>query len=163
MKTAASEIISESPDETVRIGRALGKLLEPGDVVALIGPLGAGKTCLARGVAKGIGADPKTVTSPTFVLINEYEGGMPLYHFDAYRLSGAGDMYALGSDEYFSGGGACLVEWADRVEESLPEEHLRVLIEITGQSSRAIRFEARGERCCRLVEELKTRDGHEWH
>lgn len=155
MKTAASEIISESPEETVRIGRALGKLLEPGDVVALIGPLGAGKTCLTRGVAEGMGADPETVTSPTFVLINEYEGGIPLYHFDAYRLSGAGDMYALGSDEYFSGGGACLVEWADRVEECLPEEHLRVLIEITGQSSRAIRLKARGERCCRLLEKLK--------
>jgi len=155
VKTAASEIISESPEQTARIGRSLGKLLEPGDVVALIGILGAGKTCLTRGVAQGIGADPETVTSPTFVLINEYEGGIPLYHFDVYRLSGADDMYALGSDEYFSGGGACLVEWADRVEECLPEEHLRVVITVSGASCRVIRLEARGERYCRLLEKLK--------
>jgi len=155
VKTTEAEIISESVEETVRIGQALGRLLEPGDVVALIGPLGAGKTCLTRGVAQGIGADPDTVTSPTFVLINEYQGTIPLYHFDAYRLNGAADMYALGSDEYFSGNGACLIEWADRVIGCLPEEHLRVVIEVTGRSTRRIRLDARGKRYCELVDKLK--------
>ena len=154
MNITQAEVISESVEQTMRIGRALGKLLEPGDVVALIGQLGAGKTCLTRGVAEGVGADPDIVTSPAFVLVKEYEGLIPLYHFDAYRLAGAADMYALGSDEYFSGDGACLVEWANRVEECLPKEHLRAIIEITGPSTRKIRLEARGERYRELVEKL---------
>lgn len=154
MKNAETEIISESVEETLCIGRALGGLLEPGDVVALIGTLGAGKTCLTRGVAQGAGANPDFVTSPTFVLINEYQGTIPLYHFDAYRLDGPDDMYALGSDEYFAGNGACLVEWADRVAGCLPDEHLRVIIEIIGRSSRRIRLEARGGRYCELVAKL---------
>jgi len=148
------EIISESVDETLRIGRVLGGLLQPGDVVALIGRLGAGKTCLTRGAAEGAGADPEHVTSPTFVLINEYEGRLTVYHFDAYRLCGADDMLALGSDEYFSGDGACLVEWADHVAESLPEEHLRVTMEVAGAQRRRIEVEGRGERYCRMVREL---------
>jgi len=152
--TKQAEIVSDSVKQTTLIGRALGLLLEPGDVIALIGDLGAGKTCLTRGVALGMGANPDFVTSPTFVLINEYQGFIPLYHFDAYRLRGADDMYALGSDEYFSGNGACLVEWADRVEEALPDEHLRITIEIAGPAARRIRIEARGPRYCRLLDEL---------
>jgi len=161
VKTGQWEITSESVERTVAIGRALGKLLEPGDVVALIGQLGAGKTCFTRGVAEGMGANPEIVTSPTFVLINEYQGFMPLYHFDAYRLRGADDMYALGWDEYFAGNGACVVEWADRVEDCLPDEHLRVVIEIDEPGRRTIHFDARGDRYCGLVKELlgKLKEG----
>jgi tRNA threonylcarbamoyladenosine biosynthesis protein TsaE len=151
MKKSTTEIKSSLVAETLAIGRELGKLLEPGDVVALVGQLGTGKTHFTRGVAEGVGADPDIVTSPTFVLINEYEGAIPLYHFDAYRLSGADDMFALGSDEYFSGNGACLVEWADRVEECLPDEYFRITIEIAGATARSIRFEAFGERYCGLL------------
>ena len=153
-ETKQAEIASHSAGQTTQIGRKLGGLLEPGDVIALVGDLGAGKTCLARGVAEGIGANPDTVTSPTFVLINEYQGTIPLYHFDAYRLRGADDMYALGADEYFAGNGACLVEWADRVEEALPDDYLRITIEITGPAARAIRLEARGSRYCSLLNDL---------
>lgn len=149
-----AELTSESVERTIEIGRRLGALLEPGDVVALVGQLGAGKTCLTRGVAEGIGADPDIVTSPTFVLINEYEGAIPLYHFDAYRLSCPADMQALGSDEYFAGNGACLVEWADRVEECLPDDYLRVTILIDGPTSRRIRLDARGARHCELLAKL---------
>jgi len=155
VKTTQAQIISRSEAETLRIGQALGRLLQPGDVIALIGPLGAGKTRLTRGVAQGLGADPDAVTSPTFVLINEYQGEIPLYHFDAYRLNSAADMYALGCDEYFSGDGASIIEWADRVIGCLPDEHLRVVIEVTGQFTRRIRLDARGRRYCELVAELK--------
>ena len=154
METRQGEIISDSAQQTTQIGRKLGGLLQPGDVIALVGDLGAGKTCLTRGVAEGIGANPDIVTSPTFVLINEYQGRIPLYHFDAYRLHGADDMLALGSDEYFAGSGVCLVEWADRVEDALPDEYLRITIEITGPSGRAIRLEARGPRYCNLLSDL---------
>ena len=150
-----SELSSHSIARTQAIGRALGRLLEPGDVIALVGQLGAGKTCLTRGIAEGVGANPDIVTSPTFVLINEYQGFIPLYHFDAYRLRSADDMHALGCEEYFDGNGACLIEWADRVEECLPDEHLRVTIEVSGPAERTIRFEPRGERYRELVEKLK--------
>ena len=100
---------------TEAFGRRLGSLLFPGAVVALIGPLGAGKTHLARAVAAGLGVpDPRVVTSPTFVLIQEYAGRLPVYHFDAYRLRGESDLSELGVHEYFEGDGVCLVEWADR-------------------------------------------------
>ena len=157
MQTKQAQFTSESVQQTTAIGRALGELLEPGDVIALIGQLGAGKTCFTRGVAEGMGANPDVVTSPTFVLINEYQGFIPLYHFDAYRLHNADDMYALGCEEYFSGNGACLVEWADRVEECLPEEHLRIVIEVAGTHRRVIRFDARGERYAELIEKLKKK------
>ncbi len=101
---------------TEAFGRRLGGLLFPGAVVALIGPLGAGKTHLVRAVAAGLGVpDPRVVTSPTFVLIQEYAGRLPVYHFDAYRLRGENDFSDLGAHEYFEGEGVCLVEWADRV------------------------------------------------
>jgi len=146
---------SNSVERTQAIGRALGRLLEPGDVIALIGQLGAGKTCFTRGIAEGVGADPDIVTSPTFVLINEYQGFIPLYHFDAYRLRSVHDMYALGCEEYFDGNGACLVEWADRVEECLPQEHLRVVLEVIGRDERRITFDPRGARYRELVEKLR--------
>jgi len=151
------EIVSESVDETLRVGRELGGLLQAGDVVALVGQLGAGKTCLTRGVAEGAGADPSEVTSPTFVLINEYEGRLPVYHFDAYRLSGADDMFALGSEEYFSGDGACLVEWADHVAECLPDEYLRLTMEIAGANRRRISVDGLGERSRSIIQGLARR------
>jgi len=155
VREAGAEYVSESPAQTHAIGRALGESLHAGDVIALIGQLGAGKTCLVRGVAEGAGADPQQVSSPTFVLIQEYEGRIPLYHFDAYRLQGPGDMDDLGAEEYFSDGGACLVEWAERVEASLPSEHLRLVFEIIDEHTRRIRFEAQGERYRSLVEDVK--------
>lgn len=124
-------------DATEAFGRRLGALLFPGAVVALIGPLGAGKTHLARAIAEGLGIDdPNAVTSPTFVLIQEYPGHIPVYHFDAYRLASGREFAGLGVEEYFSGNGVCLVEWADRVPEELPAERLSITLEIVGEHGR---------------------------
>jgi tRNA threonylcarbamoyladenosine biosynthesis protein TsaE len=140
---------------TTAVGRRLGGLLFPGAVVALVGPLGAGKTHLVRAVAEGLGvADNRVVSSPTFVLIQEYDARLPVYHFDAYRLGAVGEFFDLGAHEYFEGTGVCLVEWADRVEGALPAEHLRVTIEVTGETSRRLTVEARGERYADLLREL---------
>ena len=109
----------ELPDLTATesFGRRLGSLLFPNAVVALIGPLGAGKTHLVRAIAEGLGiANPAAVTSPTFTLIHEYSARLPIYHFDAYRLNSADEFLDLGATEYYEAGGVCLIEWADRVE-----------------------------------------------
>ncbi len=133
---------------TEAFGRRLAGLLFPGAVVALIGPLGAGKTQLARAVAEGLGvADGRVVTSPTFVLIQEYAGRLPVYHFDAYRLRGEADFFDLGVHEYFEGDGVCLVEWADRAEGALPAERLQVRLTVVGETARRAKVEGFGQRC----------------
>src|SRR5262249_49858175 len=108
-------------DATNAFGHRLGALLFPGAVVALVGPLGAGKTPLTRAIAEGASVtNPRAVTSPTFVPIQEYPGRLPVYHFDAYRLGGPGQFLDLGVREYYEMGGVCVIEWADRVEPALP-------------------------------------------
>jgi tRNA threonylcarbamoyladenosine biosynthesis protein TsaE len=140
---------------TQAFGRQLGRLLFPGSVLALVGPLGAGKTHLVRAVAEGLDvSDSRLVTSPTFVLIQEYPGRLPIYHFDAYRLAGAGPFADLGVAEYLEGEGVCLIEWADRVEACLPEEYLRITLRITGETAREVTLEARGERYERFLEAM---------
>src|SRR3954467_15471168 len=112
---------------TEAFGRRLGGLLFPGAVVALVGRLGAGKTHLTRAIAEGLGVrNPAGVNSPTFVLIQEYPARLPVYHFDAYRLSGPREFAELGVEEYFHGDGVSIIEWADRVEATLPVEQLRI-------------------------------------
>jgi tRNA threonylcarbamoyladenosine biosynthesis protein TsaE len=140
---------------TEAFGRRLGSLLFPGTVVALIGPLGAGKTHLVRAVAEGLGVtDARVVTSPTFVLIQEYEGRLPIYHFDAYRLRGAGDLIDLGVHEYFEGDGVCLVEWADRAQEILPQEHLRLELVVVSETARRAVLKGVGGRYEALIRAL---------
>lgn len=139
------------PAATHQLGLALAARLGPGDVVALLGPLGAGKTQLCRALAEGLGADPRAVTSPTFVLIQEYAGRVPVYHFDAYRLAGAAPFAELGAAEYLEGDGVCLVEWADRVEAALPADHLRVELAVTGETSRRARLTATGPRAAAVL------------
>src|SRR5205807_8290043 len=137
-------------------GRRLAGLLFPGAVVGLVGPLGAGKTHLVRAVAEGLGiADPGAVSSPTFVLIQEYDARLPVYHFDAYRLHGEAEFFDLGAHEYFAGDGVCLVEWADRVPGCLPRERLTVRLEITGETARRAVVEASGGRYDAIVEGLR--------
>ena len=116
-------LISKSPAETVRIGRILGEGLQAGDVVALTGELGAGKTCLTQGIACGLGVPENyAVTSPTFTLINEYPGReAALIHVDLYRLQGAADLADTGYEEYLSGGGVVVIEWADKIPEAVPD------------------------------------------
>jgi tRNA threonylcarbamoyladenosine biosynthesis protein TsaE len=133
--------------ETERLGRRLGELLFPGTVIALVGQLGAGKTHLTRAIAEGLGvSNPAAVNSPTFVLIQEYPARFPIYHFDAYRLSGPREFQELGTDEYFGGEGVCIVEWADKVEATLPAEHLRIDIRVVSENERQFDITATGER-----------------
>ena len=140
---------------TDAFGRQLAALLFPGAVVALIGPLGAGKTQLVRAIAEGLGIpDSRVVTSPTFVLIQEYSARLPIFHFDAYRLNSEAEFDDLGTQEYYDGGGVCLIEWADRVPGSLPPEHLRITLEPTGPTSRGITLEAVGSRYESILHQL---------
>ncbi|MBA4187989.1 MAG: tRNA (adenosine(37)-N6)-threonylcarbamoyltransferase complex ATPase subunit type 1 TsaE [Planctomycetaceae bacterium] len=137
---------------TEAFGRRLGELLFPGTVIALVGQLGAGKTHLTRAVAEGLGVrNPAAVNSPTFVLIQEYPARLPIYHFDAYRLSGSREFAELGVDEYFHGDGVCLVEWADKVGATLPADHLRIEIAILDENRRQFTITAIGERYERLL------------
>ncbi|MGQ9628727.1 MAG: tRNA (adenosine(37)-N6)-threonylcarbamoyltransferase complex ATPase subunit type 1 TsaE [bacterium] len=122
-------IISRSPEETLSIGERIGQALAPGDILALEGDLGTGKTVLTKGIAKGLGVDSEdVVTSPTFTLINEYRGrgGLPIYHFDIYRLDGPRDLVDLGYEEYFYGEGVTIIEWADKIAPLIPPSAFRI-------------------------------------
>lgn len=155
MKTLT--IHCETPAATEQLGRQLGSLLFPGAVIALVGPLGAGKTFFSRSLAEGLEIPtPSAVTSPTFVLIQEYPARLPIYHFDAYRLKAISDFEDLGALEYFSGEGVCLVEWADRIAPLLPRDHLRIEIAPTGEASRQFGFTAWGVQYERLLDALRT-------
>lgn len=128
------------PDATVDFGRRLAGRLKPGDVVALYGELGAGKTTMVRGICVGLGVT-EPVKSPSFVIITEYEGRLPVYHIDLYRLSDEKALTALGLDSYLYGKGVCLIEWAERAAGLLPAETLRIRLEVTGEKSRRICIE----------------------
>jgi tRNA threonylcarbamoyladenosine biosynthesis protein TsaE len=138
------ELVSESEAQTRRLGRLMGEVLAGDDIVALAGPLGAGKTQLVKGVAAGLGVlDEASVTSPTFVLVNEYLGRLRMYHVDAYRLSGPAELEAIGIEEMMSSGAVVVVEWADRVAGCLPERASWVEMDVAGQSRRLLRVRGR--------------------
>ena len=126
-----------SPEETKELGRALAKELRAGSVVALSGPLGSGKTVLIQGVCSGLGVT-EFVTSPSFVIINEYPGKLAVYHFDLYRLENIEEFVRLGYEEYFYGNGVTLIEWAEKVKSYLPEERMEVDLEILSEVERRI-------------------------
>ncbi|HOE57844.1 MAG TPA: tRNA (adenosine(37)-N6)-threonylcarbamoyltransferase complex ATPase subunit type 1 TsaE [Bacillota bacterium] len=135
---------TESVEETLQIGEQLGKLLDKGNIVCLSGDLGAGKTSFAQGIAKGLGVKDY-VTSPTYTIINEYEGRLPLYHFDVYRLNDVEEMHELGYEEYFFSDGVVVLEWADMVRDIIPGERLWITILNTkGDNSREIIIEPTG-------------------
>jgi len=134
---------AHNEQDTDRLGAALAAVLPPGTVIGLIGTLGAGKTRLVQAVAAALGVPRASVTSPTFVLVNEYTSGrLPIYHFDTYRLKDDDEFLNLGPDEYFDGNGLTFVEWADRVEGLLPTERIEIAIEPTGETTR--QFSVRG-------------------
>ena len=134
-------IISHSPEETRALGEKLAARLAPGDVVLLEGELGAGKSELARGIARGLGVT-ETVTSPSFTILNVYESGRcPLYHFDWYRLESAEELFELGLEEYLGGDGIAVVEWAEKCPEALPKKTIRIRLEATGDEERRIEAE----------------------
>ena len=132
--------LTNSPEETEKVGAALGRVLMPGTVIAYRGDLGAGKTAFTRGLARGLGYR-EMVTSPTYTIVNEYLGGrLPLFHFDMYRLASADDLWDIGWDDYLDRGGICAVEWSENVEEAL-ENPIVITIEKTGEESRRITIE----------------------
>lgn len=121
-----SEYITSSVDETIRIGFEFGKQLTSGDVVCLAGDLGTGKTHFVKGVASFFGIEPEKVSSPTYTLIHEYSGDIPVYHFDCYRLKHEQEALEIGAEEYFYGDGICLVEWPAKIDGLIPEDAIWV-------------------------------------
>ena len=133
-------IISSCERETELAGARLARIMKPGGVAALYGGLGAGKTAFVRGMAEGLGIKAG-VSSPTFTVVNEYPGRIPLFHFDMYRLSGPDELYGIGWDDYLERGGICAVEWSENVEAAFGADTVRVRIERTGDSDRRITIE----------------------
>lgn len=145
-------MVSHSPEETRALGIKIGRLCKVGDVIALDGDLGAGKTCLIQGLAEGLDV-PKDayVRSPTFTILNVHQGRIPLYHFDLYRLSDIDELEEIGYREYLYGDGVSALEWASNVEEARPSECLRIVIKRAGENERDIEITATGERYKRFL------------
>jgi tRNA threonylcarbamoyladenosine biosynthesis protein TsaE len=147
---------SRSSAETFRLGERLGRLLRPGDVVALVGDLGAGKTQLARGICRGAGVPDADVASPTFAIVATYRGRLPVHHADLYRIADEEDLYATGFDELVGGEGALLVEWADRIPGALPAERLEIRLahDDARETLRRLAIVGTGERHAALARAL---------
>ncbi|BCS54513.1 tRNA (adenosine(37)-N6)-threonylcarbamoyltransferase complex ATPase subunit type 1 TsaE [Geobacter sp. SVR] len=147
------ELISHSPDDTLALGRHLGSLLKAGAFVALSGQLGGGKTCFTRGIVAAVApASLRLVASPTFAIMNEYPGTPPVYHFDFYRLSGAGEVAELGFEDYFGGHGICIAEWSERLGELLPPDRLEITFAHAGDDHRKLSLRATGTDAQTLLE-----------
>lgn len=148
--------------DTARFGAVLAEALPSGATVALCGTLGAGKTRLVQAVAESLGVPPGEAASPTFVLIKEYAGQRPIYHFDAYRICDDDEFLELGPDEYFEAGGVVFVEWAERVERCLPRQYLRIDINIIDDQARRFTVRAVGPQYEPVVERLAAPCGPAW-
>lgn len=145
-------ILSACPEDTRRLGMILGGILEQGDIVALLGDLGSGKTALSQGIALGLEVPAEyAVTSPTFTLMNEYPGRIPLYHLDLYRLSGERDLADLGYEEFFYGQGATVIEWAEKILDILPEHAWVIHLSHIGEEEREIEISGRADRLAGLT------------
>ena len=153
MKSA--EYLSKSQEETIKLGSRLAHVLKSGDIICLFGELGSGKTTFTKGIAKGLKIDEKTVNSPTFVLMNEYEGRVPLFHFDLYRIEKADEVLGLGYEEFFYDQGVSVIEWADRLGTLLPKEYLKIHFANSSKQKRLIHFHAAGERAKEIIGHLK--------
>jgi len=130
-----------SESETRQLGKELARLLINNDLLVLSGVLGAGKTCLIKGIAEGLGLMPDDVRSPSFTLVNEYDGNVPLYHFDLYRMKDVSELYNIGWDDYMLRDGIMVVEWGERADDYLPEKYIRINIEIMSETERALTIE----------------------
>lgn len=149
------QVTTVTPEETKALGFKLGKAVEAGDIICLKGDLGAGKTLFSKGLAQGLGIAEEEVSSPTFTLINEYDGRLPMYHMDIYRLDDEESIEGLGLEEYFYGQGVTLVEWADKLGELAPQEALFIEIDNLEENKRQITFNPAGSRYHKLLEEIK--------
>ena len=157
-KTTALQLNSHSPEQTQRLGVQLGERAQAGDVFLLSGSLGSGKTCLTQGIAWGIGVQ-EYAFSPSFVIVREYYGRLTVYHIDFYRLNSIGEIVDLGLDEYFSGSGVCVVEWADKGITVLPQENLLIRFSYISDTERSLSLEPRGQRYSQLLKSLNLGSG----
>ncbi len=152
------ELVSQSVEQTMRLGAALAQIVELGDMLALSGQLGAGKTQFVRGFAAGLGADERLVSSPTFVLMSEYSGRLPVVHIDAYRMNDLSDLESIGWSRELLHGSVTLVEWAERLRDELPNDRLEIAFEHAGETQRRIEIVPRGrwrERSSEIMELVK--------
>jgi tRNA threonylcarbamoyladenosine biosynthesis protein TsaE len=148
------EIISHSPEQTQKFGTRLGELAQPGDTLLLVGDLGAGKTCLAQGIAQGLGIK-EYAASPSFVVVRELYGRLPLYHIDFYRLDNLEEITELGLDDYLYGNGVSVVEWAEKGLSLLPPEHLLIEMGYVSDTERSLKLKPAGKHYRKLVVQLK--------
>ncbi|CEN92103.1 P-loop ATPases [[Clostridium] sordellii] len=146
------KIYLENEEQTKDIGYKLGQLVTPKSVICLIGDLGAGKTTMTQSLAKALEVDDY-ITSPTFTIVNEYEGRIPLYHFDVYRIGSSDEMYDIGFDEYIDGDGVCIIEWANLIEDILPKEYLYIEMNYK-ETGREMILTPKGEKYEEIVKEL---------
>jgi len=154
-------IISDSEKRTLAIGTKIAGKLKKGSIVCLEGPLGAGKTVIAKGIALGLGIDGDKVISPTFVLLREYKGKFPLYHFDLYRLNTPQDIANLGYEEYLYGEGISVIEWADKLERLIPQEFLKIRLEVGAQANkRVLEFSSCGDYYKDILTKIYESIGH---
>lgn len=130
--------------ETISLGRAVGRHLSPGDVICLSGELGTGKTCFVKGLAEGLGIKAKNVTSPTFIIIREYKGKIPLYHIDLYRIGFVEDIRDIGMEEVIYGQGVTAIEWAEKISDKLPDERIEIALKYGDEKTRSIEMSAFG-------------------
>jgi tRNA threonylcarbamoyladenosine biosynthesis protein TsaE len=151
-------LVSHSPEETQKLGIRLGELAQAGDVFLLVGDLGTGKTCLTQGIAWGLGIQEYAL-SPSFVIIRELKGRLPLYHIDLYRLDHIEESIDLGLDDYLYGRGVCVVEWAEKALSILPQENLLIQIEYLADTERSLHLQSRGKRYLEIIEGLKRLSG----
>ena len=149
------ECVTDSNDKTILLGKRLGALLSEGDVVALVGELGSGKTWFTKGLAIGLEVDSKTIiTSPSFTLVNEYRGRYPFYHMDVYRLESLAEFLDAGLEEYFYQGGVVAMEWADRWLEILPSQKIKVEFHIIDEHQRTITLSGRQQRSLSIIKAI---------
>ncbi len=148
------DLISHSPEDTQRLGVSIGELALPGDIFLLVGSLGTGKTCLTQGIAWGLDIKEYAL-SPSFVIVRELYGRLPLYHIDLYRLDHTEEVVELGLDEYFYGNGVCVVEWAERGLSELPSEHLLIQLSYLSDTGRSLQFKPSGQRYVEMLTQVK--------
>jgi len=154
MKLSHLDLISHSPEETQKIGAGIGELALPGDIYLLVGRLGTGKTCLTQGIAHGLNIKEYAL-SPSFVIVRELYGRLPLYHIDLFRLDHIEEIEELGLDDYLYGKGVCVVEWAEKGLSVLPNEHLLIQIDFVSDTERSFRLKPRGKRYLEILHQLK--------
>ena len=155
-KNSTLILVSEKPGDTLHIGQIIGSKLQKGNVVALTGELGSGKTCITQGIARGLGVpEDYFITSPTFTLINEYPGRVPLYHIDVYRLSGSLDLNDVGYEEYFYGDGVVVIEWAEKIRDILPAETMFIYLRYLDDNTREIKIVGNANNTSELFQELR--------